>query len=82
MGIRPTHFEIRPKKTDELSIPTEVYISEPLGEVQIIDLIFGTQRIKVVTSPDIKVTIGENVWLSFSLGKSHIFDAETGQKIG
>ena len=82
LGIRPTHFEIRPKKTDELSIPTEEYISEPLGEVQIIDLIFGTQRIKVVTSPDIKVTIGENVWLSFSLGKSHIFDAETGQKIG
>jgi len=82
LGIRPTHFNIHSEKTDEFSIPAEVYIGEPLGEVKIIDLSFGSKRIKVVTSPDLKVNIGENVWLSFSLDKSHIFDAKTGMKIG
>ena len=82
LGIRPTHFELLPKKAGEFCIPAEVYISEPLGEVQIIDLSFGSQRLKVVTSPDVKVTIGENVWLSFSLDKTHFFDPETGWKIG
>jgi multiple sugar transport system ATP-binding protein len=82
LGIRPTHFDIHSKKPGEFSIPAEVYISEPLGEVQIIDVSFGSQRLKVVTSPDVKVTISENVWLSFSLDKSHIFDVKTGKKIG
>ena len=82
LGIRPTHFEIHSKKVGEFSIPAEVYIGEPLGEVQIIDLTFESQRLKVVTSPDVKVTIGEKVWLSFSLDKSHVFDPETGMKIG
>jgi len=82
LGIRPTHFNVHREKTDQIGIPAEVYISEPLGEVQIIDLTFRDQKIKVVTSPDVKVSIGEKVWLSFALDKAHVFDAKTGMKIG
>jgi len=82
LGIRPTHFKVHNEKTDQIGIPAEVYISEPLGEIQIIDLSFKAEKIKVVTSPDVKVDIGEKVWLTFALEKAHIFDVETGMKIG
>ena len=82
LGIRPTHFKVHNEKTDQICIPAEVYISEPLGEIQIIDLSFKAEKIKVVTSPDVKVDIGEKVWLTFALEKAHIFDVETGMKIG
>ncbi|OGP58627.1 MAG: sugar ABC transporter ATP-binding protein [Deltaproteobacteria bacterium RBG_13_49_15] len=82
LGIRPTHFSIHNKQADQMGIPAEVYISEPLGEVQIIDLSFRDKIIKVVTSPDIKTEIGEKVWLSFDFDKANIFNKETGMKIG
>ena len=81
LGIRPTHFTLHRERPDQPSLPAEVYISEPLGEVQIIDLSFHGQIIKMVTGTDIKVNIGESVWLSFDMERAHIFDQATGLKI-
>ncbi|MEW5721926.1 MAG: ABC transporter ATP-binding protein [Thermodesulfobacteriota bacterium] len=81
IGVRPTHFTLHYEKPEKVSLPAEVYISEPLGEVQIIDLTFRKQILKLVTGPDIKVSIGQSVWLSFNLDRAHIFDQETGMKI-
>jgi multiple sugar transport system ATP-binding protein len=81
LGIRPTHFTLHRERPDRPSLPAEVYISEPLGEVQIIDLRFHGQIIKMVTGTDIKVDIGESVWLSFDMERAHIFDQATGLKI-
>jgi multiple sugar transport system ATP-binding protein len=81
LGIRPTHFALHHERPAQPSLPAEVYISEPLGEVQIIDLSFRGQIIKMVTGTDIKVNIGESVWLSFDMDRAHIFDQATGLKI-
>jgi multiple sugar transport system ATP-binding protein len=81
LGIRPTHFMLHRERPAQPSLPAEVYISEPLGEVQIIDLSFRGQIIKMVTGTDIKVNIGESVWLSFDMERAHIFDQATGLKI-
>jgi len=56
-------------------------VSEPLGEIQIIDFIFGAEKLKVVTDPDQKLAIGEKAWLKFAWEKALIFDAETGSRI-
>jgi ABC-type sugar transport system ATPase subunit len=60
---------------------TEVYVSEPLGEILIIDLTLGKKRIKVATSPDFDINIGEKLWVTFTFDKTHIFDAETGKVV-
>jgi ABC-type sugar transport system ATPase subunit len=77
IGIRPSHFDLHQEKPDLPSIPAEVYISEPLGEVLIIDFLLEKKIIKVVTSPDVRVNIGEIMWLSFDFDKVYIFDAQT-----
>ncbi len=78
MGIRPSHFSLFHEKPEKPAIPAEVYISEPLGEVLIIDCRLGKKIIKVVTSPDTKTTIGETLWLAFDFDKVHLFDAKSG----
>ena len=81
LGIRPTHFSLHREQPAGPSLPAEVYISEPLGEVQIIDLSFRGQIIKMVTDPEVRVSIGESVWLSFDMERTHVFDQATGLKI-
>lgn len=81
LGVRPTHFSIHHEEPELPSLPAEVYVSEPLGEVQIIDFSLGRKIIKVATDPDFRVDMGEQVWLSFNFEKTHIFDAQTGVTI-
>ncbi len=81
MGIRPSHFHLHQEKPDLPSMPVKVYISEPLGEMLIIDFLLEKKIIKVVTSPDVRVNMGETMWLSFDFDKVHIFDAQTGAAV-
>ena len=62
-------------------MPAEVYISEPLGEMLIIDFLLEEKIIKVSTSPDVRVDIGEKMWLSFDFDKVHLFDARSGDTV-
>jgi multiple sugar transport system ATP-binding protein len=62
-------------------MPAEVFISEPLGEVLVIDFLLEKKIIKVATSPDVKANMGETMWLSFDLSKVHLFDAQSGATI-
>ena len=81
MGIRPTYFNLHDEKPDYPAMPAEVYISEPLGDVVIIDFLLSNKIIKVAASPDTKAEMGETMWLSFDFEKVHIFDAKSGATI-
>ena len=81
LGIRPSYFDLHQEKPDLPSMPAEVYISEPLGEMLIIDFLLEKKIIKVVTSPEVSVNMGEAMWLSFDFDKVHIFDAQTGAAV-
>jgi len=81
IGIRPSYFNLHQEKPGLSSIPAEVFISEPLGEVLIIDFLLEKKILKVATSPGVKANMGETMWLSFNFDKAHIFDAESGVSI-
>jgi len=78
MGIRPSYFKLHHERPDLPSMPAEVFISEPLGEVLVIDFLLEKKIIKVVTSPDVKANMGETMWLSFDFNRVHFFDAQSG----
>ncbi|MBW1734757.1 MAG: ABC transporter ATP-binding protein [Deltaproteobacteria bacterium] len=82
LGIRPSYFDLHHEKPDLPSFPAEVFISEPLGEVMIIDFMLGKKIIKAATSPDMRADMGETMWLSFDFSKAHLFDAKTGNAVG
>jgi multiple sugar transport system ATP-binding protein len=58
-------------------IPSEVYVMEPLGDVNLFDLRIGEHIVKSKTLPNFRLGIGEKVWLELASDKLHLFDAST-----
>lgn len=71
LGLRPEDIVI--SRTGE-GIPAEVYVTEPLGRELLVNLQLDGQGVRVLTSTDFKVTMGERVWLRFDTDKVYLFD--------
>jgi multiple sugar transport system ATP-binding protein len=79
MGIRPEHIKIYKASSDgNQYIPGEVYVTEPLGDIVIVDVKVGQSIMKVKTEFTTDFEINDRVWLEFNIERIHIFDANTG----
>ena len=78
LGIRPENFSIGSSKKEEDSFQAEVYVTEPLGEDQIVDVVINQAKVKLKTSVDVQVNMGEIVWLTIHKKKMHLFNKEDG----
>ncbi len=78
LGIRPENFSISSSKKEEDSFQAEVYVTEPLGEDQIVDVVINQAKVKLKTSVDVQVKMGETVWLTINKKKMHLFNKEDG----
>jgi multiple sugar transport system ATP-binding protein len=58
-------------------IASEVYVMEPLGDINLFDLKLGQHIIKAKTLPNFRLRIGDKVWLKPDQDKLHLFDAQT-----
>jgi len=47
----------------------------------IVDIKVNDELIKVKESPDFRLEVGKDVWLSFDYNKLHLFDKKTGKAI-
>jgi len=81
LGVRPEDISIGRKKTPEKLVEAEVYVTEPLGSEVIVDLKVGDNIVKVKTTPDFAINIGERVWIEFNKKKMHLFDKKTEKAI-
>jgi multiple sugar transport system ATP-binding protein len=85
MGIRPEHFALGLPATKNFRGIVETV--EALGNdtyiaVKILDLDRADLIVQVRIAPDKVVTIGEEVWLSPTTEKIHLFDPDTGLALG
>src|SRR5581483_4094039 len=62
-------------------IASEVYVMEPLGDVNLFDLRVGGHIIKAKTLPNCQLRIGDQVWMAPDHAKMHLFDAQTERAI-
>ena len=62
-------------------IESEVYVMEPLGDVNLFDLKIGSHIIKAKTLPNFRLRIGDKVWMQPDHEKMHLFDAQTERAI-
>jgi multiple sugar transport system ATP-binding protein len=86
-GIRAEDISVQNKETPQF-FQTEVYVIEPLGAYNIIDLRVGKNPntgedilLKAKTPPTFSPKIGEKVWMGFNRERIHIFDRTTGKTI-
>ncbi len=86
-GIRPEHINVSNEPSGE-GISANVHLIEPLGSVNILDMILGTNQdtqepilLRVRTHPSYQVAVGDTIWLDFNVDQMHLFDRDTEQAI-
>jgi len=75
-GIRPGHLRI-----DAQGIPTQLYLSENLGESSLLNLKLGDALVKMRTTESQAFTDGETIPIAFDSGSVHLFDPESGLRL-
>ncbi len=79
LAIRPQDVVVhRQPPEGDVGIETELYTTEPLGDVVILDLKVGDRLMKVVVSPDFDIEGTTRLWVQFPERKIHLFDRKTG----
>jgi len=81
LGVRPEDISLEKKRTAKEFVNAEVYVTEPMGSEVIVDLKVGEEILKVKTPPDIKISIGDKMWIGFNEDRIHIFDKSTEKAI-
>ena len=76
VGIRPNHLRI-----DPAGFPTQLYLSENLGESRLLNLYLGEHLIKLRTDDTTRFNEGDNVPISFDPEFIHLFDTISGVRI-
>ncbi len=76
MGIRPEDVTV-----GDDGVPGEVYVVEPLGREDLVDVHIGEASVRVLTDPAVKVRIGDTVRLRFKMDKVQFFDAATEESL-
>jgi multiple sugar transport system ATP-binding protein len=78
LGIRPQDIRVfKDDKAEKDLIKADLYTTEPLGDVLILDLKIGSYIIKVVVSPDFNVEGLKTLWIKLPAEKLYLFDRKT-----
>ena len=82
LGIRPQDIRVyKDAKVKDGCCWANLYTTEPLGDVMILDLKVGDYLVKVVVSPDFKVEKVDKLWIKFPVDKIYLFDKKTGKAL-
>jgi len=79
LGVRPEHLVILPQGQGDAN--AEVYVVEPMGREQIVDVQVGARRLRAIAPPGFAARIGERVGLRFAPEWIHLFDPSSGDRI-
>jgi inositol-phosphate transport system ATP-binding protein len=80
LGIRPEDLTIAPP--EQGNARGEVYVVEPMGREQVVDVRVGDRSLQVIAPMALSVQVGEAVGVAFNASKVHLFDPSAGQRLG
>ena len=81
VGIRPQDVIVTPAEGGGEGVEMEVYTTEPMGDITILDLRVGDITVKAVVSPDNPAQEGQKVRVRLPLTKLHLFDRSSGETL-
>ncbi len=81
LGIRPFYIDIGLGKSGPHTIPAEVFVVEPLGDMTIVSVDVLETRLQIVTEPEFRAQPRQTLWLAFDPAHTLLFDAETGRAL-
>jgi ABC-type sugar transport system ATPase subunit len=80
LGVRPEDLTIG--TPDEGNARGEVYVVEPMGREQVVDVHVGERSLQVIAPAALDVKVGEAVGVAFNASKLHLFDPTAGARLG
>ncbi len=79
LAIRPQDIVVHTKgSSKEGLIPAEIYTTEPLGDIMILDLKIGEALLKASVAPDFPTEAAGGISLELPMAKMYLFDGKTG----
>ena len=82
LGIRPEDIIITREKKEKNSFKCLVYFKQSMGVEDILNLRIADGLIfKAIAPPKLKADVGDTVYANFLMERSHIFDAQTEERI-
>ncbi|MGK2964780.1 MAG: ABC transporter ATP-binding protein [Tepidiformaceae bacterium] len=82
LGIRPEQFDRRLANHENASASGRVELVEPHGSDLFVTIALGESRLTARVDPDLTVVPGESVQVSPLLTGAHLFDGESGARLG
>ena len=79
VGIRPEHLAI--VAPGQGNANGELFVLEPMGREQIVDVQVGDRRLQVIAPPGFAARIGDRVGLRFAPERLHLFDPTSGERL-
>ncbi len=81
LGIRAYHLKVVPVGSEEGTIPAEVFITESLGDMNVVTVKIGDVKFQVVMPVNYKASPRTPVSLSVDRSRVHLFDNASGKAI-
>jgi multiple sugar transport system ATP-binding protein len=79
LGVRPEDLRVSISKEQFSIFQSEVYVLEPMGPQNVVDLKLGNTILKAVTPNSLKLDTGQRVWIGWDPATIHVFDSSSGQ---
>jgi inositol-phosphate transport system ATP-binding protein len=76
LGLRPEHIEVV-DNTAEGAVTGEVFLIEPLGRDDMLDVVVNDSHFYVLADPEKRLRVGDHVGLRFETDKVQVFDPTT-----
>ncbi|MDE2207794.1 MAG: ABC transporter ATP-binding protein, partial [Armatimonadetes bacterium] len=80
LGIRPEDIALSVEPKPEFT-EAEVYVVEPLGSENIVNVVIGGKIVKVRTAPTFTARPKERLYVRFEHTRCHLFDMETTEAV-
>jgi len=81
LGLRPESFELFTSQTAGTEMTGKVYVTEPLGEDIIIDILLGKERMKARTVIGQSWQIDAPIFMKVRYDRVHLFDSKTEESL-
>jgi len=82
-GIRPHDIRTAPDTQQGLGLEAKIHLTEPLGDVTVLDLDIGGTMLKMVLREEVAaaMAVGQTIPVRLVAGQGHLFARETGVRV-
>jgi multiple sugar transport system ATP-binding protein len=81
LGIRPEDIQITKEKKGANSFYCTIYFKQSIGVEDILNLRIDNILFRAISPPKLLAKVGEDVYATFLLDRTHLFDPETNKRI-